>query len=102
RQQALHDSLETAAAQVRGDNAGVQTTRQEIRDLIGEAEGAVRGAQDAYTTSLKPKLDQLAGTLASVDDAITQIGAAPPDAESTLSGAPDSHLDALARAPTTT
>ncbi|HJC28638.1 MAG TPA: YhgE/Pip domain-containing protein [Candidatus Dietzia intestinipullorum] len=102
RQQALHDSLETAAAQVRGDNAGVQTTRQEIRDLIGEAEGAVRGAQDAYTTSLKPKLDQLAGTLASVDGGITQIGAGLSDAESTLSGDADSLLDALTRAESTT
>src|SRR5699024_12663665 len=63
RQQALHDSLETAAAQVRGDNAGVQTTRQEIRDLIGEAGGAVRGARDADSTSPDTERDQTAGAL---------------------------------------
>ena len=102
RQDALHDSLETAAAQARDDGAGIQTTRQEVRDSIAEAERAVRGAEDAYTTSLQPKLNQLAGTIASVESGIEQIGADLSDAGSTLSGGADSLLDALTRAESTT
>lgn len=102
QQQALHDRLQSAAAQVTDDNADIQTTRLEVRDLIDEAREAVRGAEDAYTGSLKPKLEQLAATLASVDDGIASIGADFSGAASTLSGDTDSLLGALTRAESTT
>lgn len=101
-QQALHDRLENVADQVAGDSAGIQGTRQEIMALVDRAESAVRGAEGAYTGSLKPKLDQLAGTISSIDSGITAIGDDLSDTESTLSGDVESLLSALSRAESTT
>lgn len=102
QQQALHDRLEAAATQVTEDNADIENTRREIRALIDEASDAVRGAETAYSDSLKPKLDQLATTLASVDDGIASIGADLSGTGTTLSGDTDSLLGALTRAESTT
>lgn len=102
QQQAVHDRLEDTAADLTAGNAEGQETRQELRGLIAQAKDTVQGAEDAYTGSLQPKLDELAGTLASVNGGITSIGQDLSGTEETLSGDTESLLDALSRAESTT
>lgn len=102
RQQALSEGLNSAATRVTDDAADVGNTRREVSGLIEQARAAVRGAEDAYSGNLKPKLDRLAATLSSVDDGISAIGADLSDATSTLSSDTDSLLATLDRAESTT
>ncbi|HWU30661.1 MAG TPA: YhgE/Pip domain-containing protein [Microbacterium sp.] len=74
REQALQDRLEEGATQIADGNADSQAMHAEISRLIAEAKAAVQDARSAYTGSLQPKLDALAGTLASIGRDVDSIG----------------------------
>lgn len=83
RQQDLHDSLVQTATDITDTNADVQGRHQEITALIASAKAAVEDARNAYTGSLRPKLDALADTLSTIGGSIDSI-------ESDLSSVADS------------
>ena len=73
RQQAVHDELVKAASDITAGNADAQASHAKVNDLIAQAAAALRSAEDSYTGSLKPQLDQLAATLAQIQDDVTSI-----------------------------
>lgn len=74
REQALQTRLSQAATQVTTGNTNAQATHAEITQLIGQAKTAMQNARSAFDSSLKPKLDQLAGTLSTIGSDVNGIG----------------------------
>ncbi len=101
RQQALQDRLDEAATGVTDSNAASQATRGEIEQLTAQAKTAVDDARRSYTESLRPKLDALASTLASISGGVDAIGEDLSSAAGSLTGA-SSTGSALANAQTLT
>jgi putative membrane protein len=63
RQQAVHDSLAQAAADITAGNADAQASHQKVKDLVAQAQQAIAQAEDSYTGTLKPQLDALGDPL---------------------------------------
>ncbi|WP_242086678.1 YhgE/Pip domain-containing protein [Microbacterium lacticum] len=95
RQQAVHDSLAQAAADITAGNADAQASHQKVKDLIAQAQQAIAQAEDSYTGTLKPQLDALGDTLSVIDDDISAVRGDLAQAASGLSGASDSIVGAL-------
>ncbi|PKI91263.1 YhgE/Pip domain-containing protein [Actinomycetales bacterium SN12] len=74
RQSALQQRLDDAATQISRSNTVSQSTRAEIEQLTAQAKAAVDDARRSYTDSLRPKLDALASTLASISRGVDAIG----------------------------
>ncbi|BDZ39863.1 YhgE/Pip domain-containing protein [Microbacterium suwonense] len=74
REQALQDRLAEGATQIADGDADSQAMHAEISRLIAQAKDAVQDARSAYTGSLQPKLDALAGTLASIGRDVDRVG----------------------------
>ncbi|REJ06390.1 YhgE/Pip domain-containing protein [Microbacterium bovistercoris] len=74
REQALQMRLDEAADQVVAGNADRQATHAEITKLIAQAKAAVQDAGKTFKTSLQPKLDALASTLADIGRDVDSIG----------------------------
>jgi len=95
RQQAVHDSLAQAPADITAGNADAQASHQKVKDLIAQAQQAIAQAEDSYTGTLKPQLDALGDTLSVIDDDISAVRGDLAQAASGLSGASDSIVGAL-------
>ena len=95
RQQAVHDSLVQAAADITARNASAQETHQQVKDLIAQAQQALQQAKDSYTGTLKPQLDALGSTLSVIDDDIATVRGDLDQAASGLAGASDSIVGTL-------
>lgn len=102
RQEALKERIDVGVTKLNDTSAGLGTTRDEIIALANEARAAVDGARNTYDGSLKPKLDQLAGTLGTIDAGFTQIGDDLTAAAQALSGGSGSLLSFLTQAEETT
>lgn len=102
RQQALRDRLTTAASQLADGNAAQQKTRDQVLALVNQAKQAVQSAQDTYSGTLKPQLNQLAGALSSVGGGISSMAGDLGNAASALTGGSGSLLGALTHAQGTT
>lgn len=87
RQQDLHDRLGTAATRITDANADIQAAHDEISGLIASAKTAMADARNAYTSSLRPKLDALADTLSVIGGGIRSVGDDLSAAAGSLSGA---------------
>ncbi|UJP09482.1 YhgE/Pip domain-containing protein [Microbacterium sp. KUDC0406] len=74
REQALQVRLGDAATGIVDGNADRQATHAEITKLIAQAKAAVQDAGTEFKTSLQPKLDALADTLASIGRDVDSIG----------------------------
>jgi putative membrane protein len=94
REEALQTRLVDAATRITTGNGDAQSARAEITRLIAQAKTAVQDAHASYTDSLKPKLDELAGTLATIGKDIKGIGGQLSSVTSSLSGS-DSLRSAL-------
>lgn len=102
RQQAAHDRLATAAREVAAGNAAAQASHDEIAAAIGAAKAAVQNAERTYTDALKPQLDRLSDTLATIDADVTSIGTSLAGASARLSGTSESVRATLTGAATAT
>lgn len=102
RQQAVHDSLVQAGADISAGNDAAQASHQQVLDLIAQATQALQAAEDAYTGALEPQLDALAATLTVIGDDIAAVRSDLADAASGLSGASGSVLGVLEGAQTMT
>lgn len=69
----LHDRLAQTAQDITDGNASAQNSRQEVRDALDRAKGAVDGAVTAYRQDLAPQLSQLGGTLDDLGDSIGTV-----------------------------
>ncbi|WP_298863856.1 YhgE/Pip domain-containing protein [uncultured Microbacterium sp.] len=94
REQALQTRLVDAATQITTGNGDAQATHAEITRLIAQAKAAVQNAHASYTDSLKPKLEKLAGTLATIGKDVKGIGGQLSSVTKSLSGS-DSLRSAL-------
>ncbi len=74
RQGLLRDRLQEAAARLSQGETDSQVTRDEVIALVDEARNAVEGVQSSYAESLRPQLEQLAGTLSSINGGFVAIG----------------------------
>jgi putative membrane protein len=86
RQQALQERLDQAASEVTASNASSQQTRAEIAKLADQAKAAIDDARRSYTDDLRPRLDALASTLASIGGGVDRIGADLSSAAGSLAG----------------
>lgn len=101
-QQEAHDRVAQAAQDAADGDAAVQDRHERVTAAIAGAKDALQNAQDAYTGSLKPQLDQLAGTLSTIDSGIGAIGGDLSAASARLSGASGGIRDTLAQAQAST
>lgn len=95
RQQAVHDSLVQAAQDITAGNADAQASHQQVKDLIAQAKDAIAQAQNSYSGTLKPQLDALGSTLATIDDDVSAVRGDLSQAAAGLSGASDSVVATL-------
>lgn len=98
KQQALQDHLEETAQHVTEENSDTQTARQEGLSLVADTKEAIQEAENAYGNSLRPKLDALATTLASINQGMETVGSDLSDTSAALSDGSDSLLDRLSQA----
>ncbi len=95
RQQAVNDSLVQAAQDITAGNADAQASHQQVKDLIAQAKDAIAQAQNSYSGTLKPQLDALGSTLATIDDDVSAVRGDLSQAAAGLSGASDSVVATL-------
>lgn len=95
RQQAVHDSLVQAGQDITAGNAAAEATHQQVKDLIAQAKDAIAQAQSSYSGTLKPQLDALGSTLATIDDDVSAVRGDLSQAAAGLSGASDSVVATL-------
>lgn len=95
RQQAVHDSLVQAGQDITAGNAAAEATHQQVKDLIAQAKDAIAQAQSSYSGTLKPQLDALGSTLATIDDDVSGVRGDLSQAAAGLSGASDSVVATL-------
>lgn len=95
RQESVRDQLTQAATDITAGNDAAQASHQKVSDLIAQAKQAIQAAQDSYTGTLKPQLDQLAATLAVIDGDVAAVRGDLSEASAGLSGASDSAVGAL-------
>ena len=95
RQQAVHDSLVQAGQDITAGNAAAAATHQQVKDLIAQAKDAIAQAQSSYSGTLKPQLDALGSTLATIDDDVSAVRGDLSQAAAGLSGASDSVVATL-------
>jgi len=102
RQQAAHDRLTGAASDLADGNASAQAEHKALTDAIAAAKAALHKAQASFDDTLKPQLDRLSGTLASIGDDISAVKGDLAAASTRLSDASGSVTAALADAQATT
>lgn len=74
KQQALRDELKSAASAVTTTNTNSQASRQGIDQLVRDTQSAIAQVNTSYSSTLRPKLDQLATSLTSVQGSVASIG----------------------------
>lgn len=74
RQTVLKQRLDAAATPATQGTGNAGATRGAILQEVDAAQAAVAGARDQYTNSLRPKLQQLAADLSSVQGSFSGIG----------------------------
>ena len=87
RQQSVHDALVQAADDIEAGAASAQESHNRITAALEGAQAAIEDAKTSYEESLKPKLDQLSSTLATIGSDIDGIREDLGSASSRLSGA---------------
>lgn len=97
-QQGVHDWLAAAATAIRNDAANTDALSKEIKDALQEATSALTDAKDAYSATLKPKLDSLVGSLAGVKNDVSGLGEQLDEAVGTLVGTGDGIEQTLTQA----
>ncbi|MEQ6897216.1 YhgE/Pip domain-containing protein [Microbacterium sp. KR10-403] len=102
RQQAAHDRLTTSASDLADSNASAQAEHKKLTDAIAAAKAALHKAEASFDDTLKPQLDRLSGTLASIDDDIAAVKGDLSAASTRLSGASGDVTSALTDAQATT
>ncbi|SJN08340.1 hypothetical protein FM113_02155 [Leucobacter sp. 7(1)] len=102
RQEALQQRIDDAATKLSETSSGLEGTRDEVIMLAETARSAVDRAYNAYDGSLKPRLDQLAGSLSEVNTGFGQVGDELASAARSLSGGSSSLLAFLTQAEETT
>lgn len=98
RQGDVRDALTEAATGVADANTSAQASHQKIDDLIAQAKQAIQGAQNSYTGTLEPQLEQLAATLNTIDGDVAAIRGDLSQASAGLTGASGSIIGALTSA----
>ena len=73
-QQSAHDRVAQAGQDIADGSAERQAKHDEITASIDAAKQALQSAQDSYTGSLQPKLDELAATLSVIGSDVSSIG----------------------------
>ncbi|GGF48666.1 phage infection protein [Microbacterium sorbitolivorans] len=73
-QQSAHDRVAQAGQDIADGSAERQAKHDEITASIDAAKQALQSAQDSYTGSLQPKLDELAATLSVIGADVSSIG----------------------------
>lgn len=102
RQDALLNGIDRAIQKVETGREDAQADRQEILGLVNSAKSAIDGVVHSYDSSLRPKLDQLAGTLSSVSGGVHQIGSDLSDVVALLSVGSGSLVGAIDQTVSTT
>lgn len=102
RQEALQQRIDDAATKLSETSSGLEGTRDEVIMLAETARSAVDRAYNAYDGSLKPRLDQLAGSLSEVNTGFGRVGDELASAARSLSGGSSSLLAFLTQAEETT
>ncbi|RZT64702.1 YhgE/Pip domain-containing protein [Leucobacter luti] len=102
RQTALASRVTSSATKLAETGAGMGADRDEIIALADAARAAVDGARDSYDGTLRPKLEQLAGSLAGINSGFEQIGGDLAAAATALSGGSTSLVAFLTQAEETT
>ena len=87
--------LVQAAQDITAGNADAQASHQQVKDLIAQAKDAIAQAQNSYSGTLKPQLDALGSTLATIDDDVSAVRGDLSQAAAGLSGASDSVVATL-------
>ncbi|MGO1315962.1 MAG: YhgE/Pip domain-containing protein, partial [Cellulomonadaceae bacterium] len=100
-QRAVHDALIDAADRVATSNDGAQATRQELLDLVAQAAQSIDDVRTDYDDNLKPRLEELSGTISSASATLAGVGDQLSSAASSLTGSADSVVDRLDGARTT-
>lgn len=95
RQEGVRDRLTQAAADIRAGTANAGQTHDEVTQALAEAKQAVTDAKQAYVTGLKPKLDELAGTLGTIRADVSAIRTDLKSSASRLGGAAGSVRNVL-------
>ena len=95
KQESVRDRLTQSAQDIVDGNASAQQSREAIAASIAEAKAAVTEAQGAYTDGLKPQLDRLAATLATIGTDVDSIRADLAAAKERLSGSGGSVISGL-------
>lgn len=98
RQQSLHDKIVAAQDDIANGNGSVQETHQGLKDSVAETKASIEDAKAAYSTGLKPKLDDLSGHLSAIGSDAKAIEQDLSGISGTLSGAGDSIKGALEEA----
>lgn len=98
QQKALRDRITKAAKTIAAADTDSKTARKEITALAHEVRRSIDDARKAYSGSLKPKLERLAGTLGSINSSFSSIERDLDGAASALAGGTDSTLGALIHA----
>lgn len=97
-QQSVHDALVRAASDISAGNDAAQSSHAQVTALLAQAKQAMQDAEDAYTGTLKPQLDQLAASLSVIGDDVAAIRGDLAAATARLSGSAGSISGALANA----
>ncbi|MCI1748870.1 MAG: YhgE/Pip domain-containing protein [Acidipropionibacterium sp.] len=74
QQVALRDQLQKAAQAVGKADADSQAAHTQINSLVANAQKAIQDANNSYTGTLRPKLNQLASTLSSIHGSVQTVG----------------------------
>lgn len=74
QQKALQSSFQQASSSVGKTSADSQAAHAKINALVAGAQNAIQGVNDSYTGNLKPKLEQLASTMSSIQGSVQSVG----------------------------
>lgn len=102
RQQDARDRLDGAAQDLTNSSDAAQARRQQIADALAAAKTAVDDARSAYSDRLRPQLDDLSATLATIADDVSAIGADLSGTSDALAEAPANVRAALSQAQSAT
>lgn len=102
RQTRLQDRITRAQESLDQGDAELAVVVDEIRDLASETRGAIEQARVSFEEDLRPKLEQLAGSLDSVSENVGSIAGHLAQATQTLDGGSGTLISTLTEAESTT
>ena len=86
----LRDSLNSAADSIEAGSSDTQAKRDEVKQLVAQAQESLAGAKADYDSNLKPTLQQLASDVGDASTSLAAIGSQLDAAAGDLTGATDS------------